>query len=348
MSFDPMADTENNILVTGGTGLLGSHLLFTLAAGGEKPGAIFRNEARKELVRNVFKYYSDDPDTLFRSINWIPADLSDEASVGAIIKDYLFVYHCAAEVSFDPSENEKIIQNNIRLTRNIVTACHSFNVHKLCHVSSVASLGAGGSLNKITENHVWNESDPHSAYAISKHKSEEIVWNFIRNGLNAVIVNPGVILGPGDWNRGSSQYFSRISKGMPFYTKGITSYVDVRDVVNAMISLMKSDVAGERFIISSENISFQDIFSAIAENLGTRPPFIYIPKSLAIPSVFFIKAFSSIIGKRPAITRQNISSAYSNQYFDNSKVKEATGIDFIPVRQSIEDTCRIYLNEFMD
>jgi dihydroflavonol-4-reductase len=137
-----MTEIKNNILVTGGTGLLGSHLLFALAAGGEKPVAIFRNEAKKEAVRKVFKYYSSDSETLFKSVNWIYADLSDESAMRDIIKGCDYVYHCAAEVSFDPSENEKIIQNNVLLTGNIVKACHSNNVRKLCHVSSVASLGA--------------------------------------------------------------------------------------------------------------------------------------------------------------------------------------------------------------
>lgn len=343
-----MTEVKNKILVTGGTGLLGSHLLFALTAGGEKPGAIFRNEAKKELVRKIFKYYSADSETLFRSINWLHAELTDESAIGAVIKDYNYVYHCAAEVSFDPSEKERIIQNNTLLTRNIVNACHSNNIHKLCHVSSVAALGASSGQLKITEDQVWNESESLSAYAISKHKSEEIVWDYIQKGLNAVIVNPSVIFGPGDWNSGSSQYFSRIRKGMPLYTKGVTGYVDVRDVVKAMISLMKSPVSGERFIISSENISFQDVFSAIARNMGTRSPFIYMPEFLALPSVFMIKLFYTILGKRPAITRQNISSAYSCQIFVNSKVRKATGIDFISVRQSIEDTCNIYKNELED
>jgi dihydroflavonol-4-reductase len=343
-----MAERKNNILVTGGTGLLGSHLLFALAVRGENPVAIFRNESKKELAKKVFGYYSDDPEALFNSVKWINADISEGTAMKELIKGFDLVYHCAAEVSFDPSENERIIHNNVLLTKNIVTACFSNNVPKLCHVSSVAALGARGGRNNITESQIWDEYEAHSAYAISKHKSEEIVWEYIRKGLNAVIVNPTVIFGPGDWNRGSSQYFSRIRKGMPFYTKGITGYVDVRDVVKAMISLTMNTVSGERFIISSENISFHEIFTTIAENIGKNPPYLYMPESLAIPATVIIKAFSALQGKRPAITKENIRSAYSCQYFDNSKAKEVTGIDFIPVRKSIEDTCKIYLNELND
>lgn len=340
-----MTPGQKSILVTGATGLVGSHLLYSLTANGERPKALYRNEAKKEFVRKVFSYYSNDPDTLFNSIEWIYGDIDNNENLSKVVQGSTQVYNCAAQVSFDPSHKDKIIENNVRIARNIVRACAGHTDIKLTHVSSVAAIGGNKKRNTISEYQEWNDSDTHSTYAISKHLSEEVVWESIRNGLNAVIVNPSVIFGPGDWDHGSSLYFSKIRKGMPFYTNGVTGYVDVRDVVNTMIILMNSPVSGERFIISSGNLSFREIFFMIAKNLHAIRPFIYMPEPLSGFIVKIIKAISELRGKSPAITAENIRSAYLYQNYDNTRISEISGISFMPVSKSIEDTCRIYNKE---
>jgi dihydroflavonol-4-reductase len=336
-----------SIFVTGGTGLVGSHLLYALTAMGEKPIAIYRTEAKKDFVRKVFSYYSDNPEIQYRSVEWIRADIEIIGDLKKAMQGSDDVFHCAAEVSFDPSKRNLIIEKNVQITRNIVDLCLELGVRKLCHVSSVAALGAIKEGVPVNENQKWEDSDHHSAYAQSKYLSEVVVWEGIKKGLSAVIVNPSVIFGPGDWNQGSTAFFSGIRKGMFIYTRGITGYVDVRDVANSMIQLINSNVSGERFIISSENLSFYEVFSMIAGNLGVKKPFIYFPKVLSIPALGIIKIASWLAGKKSAITSDNLRSAYSVQLFDNSKIKRETGISFMPVRQSVEDTCRIYLRELL-
>ncbi len=340
-----MKENQKSILVTGGTGLVGSHLLYALAEAGEKPRAIYRTEAKLESVKKVFGYYSDKPAILFDSIEWVKARIDDIDSFKNAARGSDLVYHCAAEVSYDPSEKDKIIRNNVKLTRNVVESCIELGISKLCHVSSVSALGEYKKGAAVTEDREWDNPVKYSPYAASKHLSEEVVWEGIRKGLHAVIINPSIILGPGDWNHGSSAFFSGIRKGMLFYTGGVTGYVDVRDVASSMIRLMKSPVSGERYIVSSENLSFHEVFSLIAENLGVRKPFIYVPRSVSWPALWILKVSFGIAGKKSPVTADNIRSAYSSLYFDNSKIIRETGMSFIPVRKSIEETCRIYRKE---
>jgi len=333
------------ILVTGGTGLVGSHLLHSLISAGERPRAIFRKSSNRDIVMKAFSYYSENPEELYNKIEWVEADILDYESIIRATEDREQVYHCAAAVSFDSSQSGSVIRNNTAGTANIVNACLAGGIGKLCHVSSVASLGARDNETIIDENHQWDDRDRHSAYAVSKHLSELEVWKGIEMGLNAVIVNPSVIFGPGDWNRGSSQYFSRIAGGMSFYTNGITGYVDVRDVVMTMTELMNSSARDGRFIVSSENLSFRDIFFMIAEALKVRRPFLSVPRMLSYPAVATATIAGLITGRKSAVTTATLSAAYSRIFFDNTKLVRTTGIKFIPIEKSIGDTAKHYLSD---
>ncbi len=339
-----MTNPDRTILVTGGTGLVGSHLLYSLTGSGLKPRAIYRNESKLNLVRRVFGYYSDSPGGLFDRIEWIRQGLDDPSGLKNQMHGITHFYNCAAQVSFDPSNREKIIEDNLMITRNVVEACMELKV-RLCHVSSVAAIGGNREGIPVTEKQEMDRALDASPYSISKYESEKLVWEAINKGLDAVIVNPSIIVGPGDWDHGSSAFFSGIRNGLPFYTNGKTGYVDVRDVVSSMITLMKSHVSGERYIISSESVSFHDIFSMIAENLGVRKPFIYTPKAVARAVLEVMKIVYRIRGKYSPLTTDTLRSAYSNNYFDCSKLVSETGISFIPIRKSIEDTCRLYIKE---
>jgi dihydroflavonol-4-reductase len=336
---------KKSILVTGGTGLVGSHLLYSLTSGGDQPRAIFRKTSNRDFVRKVFGYYYDNSEELYESIEWIEADLLDKDDILNAIKGCDQVYHCAAIVSFESSQKEEMIRNNISGTSNIVSSCLESGNVKLCHVSSTAALGADNGRILINENHVWVDSNHRSSYAVSKHLSEELVRSSMKQGLNAVIVNPSVIFGPGDWSKGSSSLFSKIDRGMPFYTSGVTGYVDVRDVVKSMIILMNGPVKGERFIISSENLSFHEVFNLISKTLGVYKPFIPIPKLMLYPAMALIHISGSVAGKKSAINPDILRAAHSKIYFDNNKIIKSTGMRFMPVKTSVEDVVKIYIKE---
>ncbi len=340
-----MAINNKTIFVTGGTGLLGSHLLFTLASEGRKIKALHRKNSNRDFVRRVFSYYTSSPDELFRSIEWVESDMCDYNSLRRSVQGAEIVYHCAGSVSFESSRSQEVIKNNTAGTANIVRASIETGIEKLCHVSSTSALGATGNGKLVNESHQWNDSDFHSAYAISKYRSESEVWEGTKRGLCAVIVNPSVIFGPGDWDKGSLLFFSRIANGMPFCTTGITGYVDVRDVVTSMIALTNSSASNERFIVSSENLSFREVFSMIADSLAVRKPLVSVPELLSLPMSGFLALIPSRIRNRISITPETLHAAFSKVLLDNTKIRAATNITFIPIRKSVEDTSRIFLEE---
>ncbi len=272
-----MKDLTRPIFVTGGTGLLGSHLIYTLISQGEKVRAIHRKTSNRDILRKVIGYYGGDSEKLMEFIEWTECDINDYGRLSEAMQGVDFVYHCAAAVSFKNLGRETIIDNNVTGTSNIVKGCLENRIKKLCHVSSNAALGAKDGEFMVDETHEWNEEQHHSPYAISKYLSEQEVWKGIRKGLNAVIVNPTIILGPGEWSRGSASFFSRIDGGMLFCTTGTTGYVDVNDVVSSMITLMRSNFSGERFILNAGNPTFEEFFTMVAGSIKARKPVIRMP-----------------------------------------------------------------------
>src|SRR6478609_6753538 len=257
------------VLVTGGTGLVGAHLLIHLTEKGEQVRAIYRNLENIQKTKSLFLLYKKE--ALFESIHWIQGDIIDIPSLDNAFQGINQVYHCAALISFDPNDENLVRKTNIEGTANIVNFCLKYNVQKLCHVSSIAALGDLAEHETIiTEETEWNPEKLHSDYAISKYGAEMEIWRGLQEGLEVVIVNPGVIIGPGFWNEGSGELFKRVKNGMPFYTKGLTGFVAVSDVVSIMYQLMKSPIKGERFTLISQNIVFQDLLNSIADGLKAK------------------------------------------------------------------------------
>ncbi len=331
------------ILVTGGTGLVGSHLLFNHAVSGKKVRALKRENSSLNLIKRVFSYYSGKPDDLLSQIEWVNGDVTDIYSLYEAIDDVTHVYHTAAIVSFNKSDHKEMMKVNIDGTANVVNACLFKSVKKLCYVSSIATLGRADNDQLTDEETQWKNSENNSAYSISKYGAEREVWRGTIEGLPAVIVNPSVIIGPGDWEKGSSQLFQQVWDGLKFYTDGINGYVDVRDVSKSMFLLMESDFINSRFILSSENLSYFQLFKMIAEGLGKNVP--------AIKANYFLSQLvwraetlrSSITGKKPLITKETARTAYRKYSYSNEKIKKNIGIEFIPMQQSISDTCKLFL-----
>ena len=333
------------ILVTGGTGLIGSHLLYQICQSETKVRAIKRAYSNTSIVRQIFSYYTEKVDLFFEKIEWVNADLLNIPELELAFQGVTKVYHCAAWVSFNPKHKGKMMQTNIEGTTNIVNLCLAHRIHKLCHISSVASLGCPKDSSSTNENTYWLNSPENSYYSLSKYYSEMEVWRGIEEGLNAVIVCPAIILGAGKWGKGSSMLFKQVWKGLSFYTSGTNGFVDVRDVVNVMIQLMKGKIKSERFILCSESIPFKKTFDYIAEALGKRKPHIKVGTFLSAFSWRIAKIISIISGKPPLITKEMVLAANGISIYENKKIKTTLNYQFKSVEQSCKDFSTLFMQE---
>jgi dihydroflavonol-4-reductase len=330
------------ILVTGGTGLVGSHVLYDLARKGQEVRALRRNASDLETVKKLFSYYSPDGNTLFSSIHWVEGDILDNSSLEDSLEGISAVYHCAAMISFKPEDRKRMLQVNVEGTANMVNSCLHAGVKRLCHVSSIASLGRNSVKGMITEETHWKTSPANSWYAISKYGAEREVWRGAEEGLDVVVVNPSVILGPGDWNKSSMVMFQLASKGLNYYTSGKTGYVDVRDVSEMMIRLMESGVKGERYILNSENIALRTFFDWMLEGFGKPKASIQVKPWLAEIGWRFEKLKSSLLGKEPRITMETARAANEVHEFSSEKIKKFLKVEFKPVHETVNEVCTYY------
>jgi len=269
------------ILVTGGTGLVGSHLLYQLSLENDAIKAIHRKNNDLRAVKNVFSFFSSDYENLFQKIDWVEADITDIISLEEAFKDVTEVYHSAALVSFNSKDYRAMDEINVEGTSNIVNFCIANKVKKLCFVSSIATIEKSFTSQMMDETDEWNMEKVSYGYAMTKYASEMEVWRASQEGVPVVIVNPGVILGAGYWHQGTGAIFSKIDKGFKFYTEGVTGFVSVNDVVKAMLLLMKSDIVNQRYILVAENSSFKEVFYQIAQNFGKKPPSVKVTKLMS-------------------------------------------------------------------
>lgn len=324
------------ILVTGGTGLVGAHLLLHLIENGEKVRAIYRKKNNIQKTKSLFQHY--DKLALFDAIEWVQADILDIPSLEHAFVDITRVYHCAAVISFDPKDEKQLRKTNIEGTANIVNFCIAKEVQKLCYVSSIAALGDLASHESIvTEETEWNPEKHHSDYAISKYGAEMEIWRGQQEGLNVIIVNPGVIIGPGFPKQGSGQLIQKIADGLAFYTSGNSGFVSVDDVVRIMYQLMQSSICNERYILIAENIGFKVLFNTIADSLKVKRPGIEA-KSFILEITWRFHWIRSLFSKKTNnLSKDAIRSFLSKTEYSNNKIKTALNTSFLDVHQYIKE-----------
>lgn len=334
------------ILVSGGTGMLGAHLLFKLIKKGKSIKALKRSSSSTENVKRIFSYFDNDYETLFSKIEWVEGDILDKSRILEVTTGIIQIYHVAAIVSFKTADKDIMIESNILGTKNLVNAALINKVDKFCHVSSIAALGDSSNGEVIDEETFRNPKTKRSGYSISKYLSELEVWRGINEGLNAVIVNPSVILGEGDWQNGSPKIFSTVANKLKYYTKGITGYVDVLDVVNIMVQLMESEVSNERYIVSSENLSFKDLFSKIANALDVAPPNKFA-SSFVLELAWRLEAFRSIFTKKhPKLTKTSAKSAQKTAHYSAQKLQNKLNFNYTPIDETILRIAQNYKSDF--
>ncbi|EHQ42205.1 NAD-dependent epimerase/dehydratase family protein [Myroides odoratus] len=328
------------ILVTGATGLVGSHLLLhLLQQGAGSIRAIYRNTQSIAKAKHVFELHQAL--TLFEGIQWQQADILDLPALEEAFEGITHVYHCAAMVSFDPRDEKILRKTNIEGTANIVNLCLAHSIEKLCHVSSIAALGESLHYSTpITEQTEWNPALYHSDYALSKFGGEMEVWRGTQEGLDVVIVNPGVIFGRGFYREGSSELFYKVRQGFPFYTTGTTAVVSVEDVVSAMYQLMESEHKNERYTLVSDNLKNRELLHYIAALLQKKPASFEIgPFGLAI--AWRLDAFVSILTrKKRSFTRAIAKASFSCFIYDASKIEQTLDFTFSSYQKFLVDVSK--------
>ncbi len=328
------------VLVTGGTGLVGAHLLLHLVENGDTVRAIYRNITSIQKTKALFLCYKKE--SLFEKIEWVQADITDVPSLEMAFENVKYVYHCAALISFDPKDEDLLRKINIEGTANIVNFCVAKTVKKLCYISSIAALGDLKENEKIiTEEAEWNPEKQHSDYAISKYGAEMEIWRGQQEGLDTVIVNPGIIIGPGFLEQGSGMLFKKVANGLPFYTKGVTGFIAVPDLVNITVKLMKNDHSNERFTLIAENLIFRDLINSIADCLNVKKPYIHASPLLINLFSKMDWFVSNVFGRKRKLDRASARASYSKNWYSNEKISSTLGAEFLDIHHYIKDISKL-------
>jgi len=332
-------------LVTGATGLLGSHVVLKLLQQGKTVVAAKQSSSDLTKLKHCFLYYTKDAEALFNKIKWVDLDITDVCSIENALNGIEHVYHCAGFVSFLEKDFPKLTLLNETGTANLVNACVAGKIKSFCHASSLSTINNADYEGELSEKIFWKTSGKESSYAISKYNAEREVWRGIEEGLNAVIVNPGFILAPGFWKQSSGKIFAFCKKGNMFYTDGSTAYVDVNDVVEVMLQLMDKQIFNERFILIENSYTFKDIFTQIQKKFGKPAPFIKSGICLLQLGRIADGILSRITGKDRVLTTNTIRTAIGHKKYSNSKVKNSLSFSFKPINEVLNSICDHYEND---
>jgi dihydroflavonol-4-reductase len=320
------------ILVTGGAGLVGKELIAQLLAEGKKVKAIFNKTS-------LINFNNDN-------LVSVQCDILDVYALEDAMQDVTEVYHCAAIVSFAPKDEKKLYKINVEGTANMVNACLNASVRKLVYVSSVAALGRIRVGETINETMQWTPETSNSKYGHSKYLAELEVWRGVAEGLNAVIVNPVIILGAGNWNEGSSKLFKSVYDGFPYYSLGSSGFIGVKDVASIMIQLMESNITAERFILCAENTTYQSVFNMMANAFGKKLPSKKITPFLAAIAWRIEAIKSKLTGSSPLVTRETAATSLAEAKFDNSKLfKFLPDFKYKGLQETITETCKAFMKD---
>lgn len=323
----------SKVLVTGGTGFIGAYIIKELVEKGYAVRAIRRS--------NKLPFFISPG--ILNKVEWVSGDVLDVVSLSEAMDSVEAVIHSAAVISFLKKERANMYSVNVDGTANVVNLALQHGVKRLIHLSSISALGRTADGEKVNEEKKWVEGKLNTHYGISKHKAEMEVWRGMGEGLSGAILNPSTVLGFGNWNEGSCAIFKNIYREFPWFTRGINGFVDVEDVAAVAVRLMESSINEERFIISSENIEFGQLFNIIAKHFRKKNPNREANALFSYVALVLEKIKSLITGNNPLLTRETIKLALTKTYWQNGKILQALpGFSFTPMEESIREACMKY------
>lgn len=344
MKQNEMSDVlqTKRVAVTGGTGLIGSHLVAELLKRGCRVKLLVRDMRRIRQLRETLSRMGAE--SYYGRIEFCETELNNPHTLASALAGVGVVFHCAALVTFDPEKDEKVVAVNTEITTHVVNACLQCGVGLMVHISSIATLGnCRLGQRAIDETCILNNPVGRSPYSVSKIYAENAVQRGMVEGLRAVIVNPSVVIGEGDMNSSSSRLVAYAMHRRVFYTKGVKGYVDVRDVARAAVRLAETPQAvGKRFIVSAENLSFGALFSMAARVSGHWPPLIPLGRRVLTGFYKVEKLLNKWFDRRPILSEALIANACDMSYYDNSRMKNLLNFTYTPIRETLERVIRYY------
>ncbi|WP_128545928.1 SDR family NAD(P)-dependent oxidoreductase [Larkinella soli] len=328
---------HNMVLITGANGLIGSHLVRRYLEAGHPVAALRRAESDLSLLDDVRE-----------RVTFYEGDILDIPSLEDAVRELrsrgpLDLIHAAAIISYSPKDRDRMEKVNVEGTANVVNVCLGEGVRKLGFVSSIAALGRPARKGiktdgpvVISEEQRWEDSPNNSFYGKTKYRAELEVWRGMAEGLDAVIVNPTLVLGEGDWSRSSTQLFKYAWDERPFYPAGTAGLVDVRDVADALYLLMQSELTAERFLLNAATMPYQVFFNKVADAFGRKRPSIRVSPGLT-RLLWPLEALRSrLTGKPPLITRETARSASSSYQYEGRKIEKMTPFRYRPIDETIQ------------
>lgn len=330
------------ILITGATGMIGAHIAYALTSQGKHVRALKRAAATTADTEKIFRFYATNAEELLSRIEWLEGDVLDLYSLEDALEGVDHVYHAAAVVSFVPGERDYMLKVNAEGTANVINTAMQCGVKKFCHISSVAALGRTIDLKNISEETWWKNDPANSWYAISKYNAEREAWRATEEGMNVVIVNPAVVIGPGNAQRSSNAIFALARKGFSWYTRGSGGFVDARDVADACVKLMQSEIANERFVLNAKNLSYREFADLLLKRFGHKP----VSRELGSFMLGFMwrleKFTARFTGKTPRITKESAAAAGEAAGFAGDKITTAIDFKYRDIHTTLDEVSLYY------
>jgi dihydroflavonol-4-reductase len=316
--------------VTGANGFIGSRLCRALFAAGHEVHAVVRPSSDCSSLDNV-------------PVHTVFADVRDIDSLCSAFKGCDVVFHTAAVVSFWKKQYSLQHTVNVTGTRNVVSASLKCGVKRLVHTSSIAALGHPAEGQLADEDTLFNWNAARTGYKKSKYEAELEVLKGVEQGLDAVIVNPAVVIGPGDVHFNGGDFIRSVARGIvPFYLNGGANIVFVVDVVRGQIAAAEAGRTGERYILGGENLTHREIFRTIARLLEKPEPRFRVPVPLVKGGARILELFGDLTGRKPLLTSELVAGAGLHNWYSSDKAIRELGYTITPFPEAVEITYRWY------